>query len=101
MFSYCVRYAHDVFTMMLEQKKVEQKRIGGEDTKEEFQELKEIDTRRHILHEAMIGSVNTVMREFNKQGKNDAWMREISSEGRAGYARFALLTFYQIYSKVK
>ena len=101
MLSYCRRYAHDVFEMLYEQKVVEDMRIKGEDTQEAFQELKELDERRHRLHDAMIDSVNLVSRKLAEKGKDIEWIREIKNNGRAGYATFALLTFYKMYSRIE
>jgi hypothetical protein len=98
--SYCVRYAQDVFNMMYEQMKLAELREKGEDSKEMYDELKIIDLNRHNLHEAMIDSVNLMSRQLAKKGKDNEWMREVVIEGRAGYARFAMLTFYNIYSNM-
>jgi hypothetical protein len=98
--TYCIRYAHDVFNMMYEQKKLEEFREKNEDTKEMYDELRIIDKNRHTLHEAMMDSVNLLSRQLAKQEKDIEWMREVSSGGRASYAKFAILTFYNIYSKI-
>jgi hypothetical protein len=46
----------------------------------------------------MISSVNLVSRELAKRGEDIEWMREVTAGGRASYAKFALLTFYKLYS---
>ena len=97
---YCIRYAHDVFNMMYEQKKLEEFREKGEDTKEMYEELKIIDSNRHNLHEAMMDAVNLVSRELAKRSKDNEWMRDVVSGGRASYATFAILTFYNLYSTI-
>ena len=99
--NYCNRYAHDVFNMMHEQKVIEEMREKGEDTKEIYAELVVIDKNRHNLHEAMMDSVNLVSRELAKRNKDNEWMRDLVAGGRAAYARFALLTFYNLYCTMK
>lgn len=101
MFKYVNRYAHDVYEMLLQQMELSEKREKNEDTKEDFEELKRTDERRHNLHEALMSSIDLVSRELGKRGKNNEWMREFVHEGRAGYARFALLTFYRLHVKMK
>lgn len=101
MFTYVTRYAHDIYSMMLEQRELSDKRERGENTLEDAQELARTDERRHNLHEALIDSVNLLSRELAKRDKDNSWMNEVVSNGRAGYARFALLTFYRIHVKVK
>ncbi len=98
--TYCVRYAHDVFNMMYEQRKLEELRDAHEDTPEMYEELQTIDKNRHNLHEAMMDSVNLVSRELAKREIDIEWMREVSSGGRASYAKFAMLTFYKLYSTI-
>lgn len=100
MITYCDRYAHDVFTMIYEQRLLSEMKEKGEDTQEMHDELKIIDTNRHHLHEAMMISVNTLSRELAKREKDIEWMREVSSGGRASYAKFAMLTFYKKHSKI-
>ncbi len=100
MITYCERYSHDVFNMMYEQRLLGEMREKGEDTQEMYDELKVIDTNRHNLHEAMMVSVNVVSRELAKREKDIEWMREVSSGGRASYAKFAMLTFYSKYSRM-
>lgn len=101
MFKYVNRYAHDVYSMMLEQMELSDKRKKGEDTPEDAQALIETDLRRHNLHEALMDSINLLSRELAKKEKNIEWMRDFSNEGRAGYARFALLTFYRLHVNIK
>jgi hypothetical protein len=101
MFKYVNRYAHDVYSMMIEQMELSEKREKGEDTPEEARALAETDERRHHLHEALMDSVNLLSRELGKKGKDNEWMREFVNEGRAGYARFALLTFYRLHVTIK
>lgn len=101
MFKYVNRYAHDVFSMMIEQMELSEKRERGEDTPEEAAELKRTDERRHNLHEALMDSINLLSRELAKRDKDNEWMHEFAHDGRAGYARFALLTFYKLHVSVK
>jgi hypothetical protein len=101
MVDYCYRYSHDVFTMLREQKRLEELRKKGLDSREDYLEVREMDEKRHRLHEAMIQSVNSLSLELSKQGRDNTWMEEIVSNGRAGYAQFALLTFYKNYVRVK
>lgn len=96
--TYCIRYAYDVFNMMYEQRKLEEFREVKEDTAEMYEELQIIDKNRHNLHEAMMDSVNLLSRELAKREIDIEWMREVSSGGRASYAKFAMLTFYKLYS---
>ena len=98
---YCTRYAHDVFNMMYEQSRLSELREKDEDTEEARAELKVLDTNRHNLHEAMMDSVNLMSRQLAKKEKDNEWMRELVAGGRAGYATFAMLTFYNIYSTIK
>lgn len=72
-------------------------RTAGDDIQEAFAELKYIDQARHRLHSAMIDSVNILSRNMDEQGKDIEWVREVSTQGRAGYATFAMLTFYHSY----
>lgn len=97
MFSYANRYAHDVYSMMIEQIELSEKRERGEDTPEDAQELAETDKRRHNLHEALIDSVNLISRELAKREKDNEWVRELVNGGRSAYGRFALLTFYKLH----
>lgn len=101
MFGYINRYAHDVYSMMIEQIELSDKRERGEDTNDDFQELKHTDERRHQLHDALIDSINLLSRELAKAGKDNEWMHDFVHEGRAGYARFALLTFYKLHVTMK
>ncbi len=106
MISYCYRYAHDVFNMLYEQKIIEEMREKGEDTKEAYEEMVVIDANRHLLHNALMDSINLVSRELAKKNKDNSWLREIIGNkqweyARAEYATFALLTFYKLYSRVK
>lgn len=101
MFTYVNRYAHDVYSMMIEQMELSEKRENGEDSPEDFQALKETDERRHHLHNALMDSINLLSRELAKREKDNEWMRDFAHEGRAGYARFALLTFYKLYVNIK
>ena len=100
MISYCNRHAHDVFNMMYEQKLLQEMRARGEDTQEAYEELKIIDTKRHNLHNAMIDSVNLLSRELTKKDKDISWMNDIVANSRAGYANFALLTFYSLHGRL-
>lgn len=100
MFKYVNRYAHDVYSMMIEQMELSEKRERGDDDREDAQELAETDKRRHNLHEALMDSINLLSRELAKKEKDNGWMNEFSHEGRAGYARFALLTFYRLHVKI-
>jgi hypothetical protein len=63
-----------------------------------YEELRVLDRNRKNLHDAMISSVNLVSRELAKRGEDIEWMREVTAGGRASYAKFALLTFYKLYS---
>lgn len=101
MFKYVNRYAHDVYSMMIEQMELSEKREQGEDTPDDARALAETDTRRHNLHEALMDSINLLSRELAKKEKDNEWMHEFVHEGRAGYARFALLTFYQLHVTMK
>lgn len=100
MIRYCTRYAHDVFNMLYEQAKLEELRTQGEDTLEMYKEMRVIDQNRHNLHEATMDSVNKMSRELAKKEKDIEWMREVISGGRASYGKFAMLTFYYIYSRI-
>lgn len=100
MITYCKRYAHDIFNMMHEQALLADLREKGEDTPEMYQELQVIDHNRHNLHEAMMDSVNLMSRELAKRNEDIEWMREVVAGGRASYAKFAILTFYKIYSNI-
>lgn len=105
MIVYCNRYAHDVFTMLYEQKVVEEMRKKGEDTQEAFEELKVIDQKRHLLHNAVMDAINLVSRELGKRGKDNSWLLSITGgkkweSCRAEYMTFALLTYYRIHSKM-
>ncbi len=101
MFSYINRYAHDVYSMMIEQIELSEKKEKGIDTREDSQALAETDERRHNLHEALMDSINLLSRELGKKEKDNTWMHEFSHSGRGGYATFALLTFYRLHVKVK
>ncbi len=95
---YCIRYSHDVFNMLYEQATLEELRARGDDTPEMYEEVRRIDQNRHNLHEATMASINKMSRELAKKEKDIEWMREVVSGGRASYAKFAMLTFYNIYS---
>jgi hypothetical protein len=84
--------------MMYEQSKLAEFREQGLDTEEMYEELRVLDRNRKNLHNAMISSVNLVSRELAKRGEDIEWMREVTAGGRASYAKFALLTFYKLYS---
>lgn len=101
MIKQCQAYAHDVFSMMYEQKIIEEMRNRGENTREAMLELGEIDKIRHHSHESLIDSINILSRAFAKNGKDNSWMSEVVSGGRATYAVFALLTFYKMGVSVK
>lgn len=101
MFGYVNRYAHDVYSMMVEQMELAEKREQGTDTREDAKELAEIDERRHHLHNALMDSINLLSRELGKRNLNNEWMHDFAHDGRAGYARFALLTFYRLNVKLK
>lgn len=100
MFTYVNRYAHDVYSMIIEQMELAEKREKGEDTQEDTKMLAETDERRHHLHNALIDSINLLSRELGKRGLDNEWMHDFAHEGRAGYARFALLTFYRLHVKM-
>jgi hypothetical protein len=101
MTTYCTRYAHDVFSMMSEQNKLSIAREENKDTPEMYEELRVIDRNRHNLHEAMIASVILVSRELAKRKLDNEWMRDIVASGRAGYATFAMLTFFNLHATIK
>lgn len=97
----CQAYAHDVFSMMYEQKIIEEMRARNEDTREAMLELGEIDKIRHNSHESLMDSINILSRNLVKNGKDNSWMNEVVSGGRATYAAFALLTFYKMSVSLK
>lgn len=99
--TYVHRYAHDVYSMMLEQIALAKKREQGENTREDAELLAQTDERRHHLHNALMDSINLMSRELNKKGKDIEWMRPLVENGRAGYATFALLTFYRLHVTIK
>lgn len=101
MIKQCQAYAHDVFSMMYEQKIIEEMRTRGENTREAMLELGEIDKIRHNSHESLMDSINILSRALAKNGKDNSWMNEVVSGGRATYAVFALLTFYKMGVNVK
>ena len=100
MFTYVNRYAHDVYSMMVEQIELSEKRADNNDTPEDYEALRETDLKRHNLHEALIDSINILSKELNRQEKDAEWMRELVSGGRPAYTRFALLTFYRLHVKL-
>ncbi|TXI12243.1 MAG: hypothetical protein E6Q68_04125 [Polynucleobacter sp.] len=87
--------------MMLEQIALAKKREQGENTREDAELLAQTDERRHHLHNALMDSINLMSRELNKKGKDIEWMRPLVENGRAGYATFALLTFYRLHVTIK
>ena len=92
----CKAYSHDVFSMMHEQRVIEEMRSRGENLEETMAELRHIDQIRHNSHESLMDSINILSRTLAKVDKDISWMREVSSGGRASYATFALLTFYSL-----
>ncbi len=98
---YVHRYAHDVYSMMIEQIELSEKREKGEDTQEDAEAIHETDERRHNLHNALIDSINALSRELVKKEKDAEWMRELQQGGRPAYAKFALLTFYKLHVTMK
>ncbi|MFA6608757.1 MAG: hypothetical protein WCT07_02505 [Candidatus Paceibacterota bacterium] len=101
MIKQCKSYAHDVFSMMNEQKIIEEMKSKGEDLEEAMAELRNIDELRHNSHESLMDSINILSRNLAKEEKDISWMREVSSGGRATYAIFALLTFYSLSVSIK
>ncbi|MEI6810767.1 MAG: DUF3232 domain-containing protein [Candidatus Nomurabacteria bacterium] len=97
----CQEYSHDVFNMMYEQKTIEEMRARNEDTQEAMIELSAIDKTRHYSHNSLMDSINILSRSLAKAEKDNSWMLEVSSGGRATYAIFALLTFYKLSVSVK
>lgn len=101
MIKYCTKYAHDVFNMIREQKKVEELRKKGEVDRTVMEELVAIDHARRRLHEATTDSINLLSRELGKRELDNEWVRPLVEGGRAAYGTFALLTFYKIYSTME
>ena len=99
--TYIDRYAHDVYSMMIEQLELSEKRTRGEDTREDAENLAQTDERRHHLHNALMDAINLTSRELSKRNKDIEWMRPLVENGRAGYATFALLTFYRLHVNIK
>lgn len=95
-FEYCTKYAHDVFAMEQQLLEDEDKRMSGNYSEEDFQNIKEIDERRHRLHTALNDSINILIRNMiakNVIESDEPWAHEVTSNGRASRAHFALLTF--------
>jgi hypothetical protein len=80
MLGYFYRYTKDV---------CEQESLIRQDLHENLEEIREKDTARTALHDAMIDSVKIFARNLQKKGKDASWLDMIDKKGRAGYANLA------------
>ena len=81
MMEHCCRYAQDVWEM-------QEMIVRGEISSEAYQEK---DAARTVLHNATMDSINIFSRNLVKNGGDNSWMHDVVPNGRAGYARLAIL----------
>ena len=56
---------------------------------------KQIEEVRSTTHDTTINEINILSRVLKNQGKDNTWLKLIAASGRAGYAKFAILTAFQ------
>jgi hypothetical protein len=56
---------------------------------------KQIEVVKTSCHDATISSVNILSRALHKAGKDNTWVKDMALQGRAMYAKFALLIAFE------
>lgn len=94
MMNYAVRYAEDVWSMHLFIS------TGQLDTEKGAKAFSEMDDARTRLHNTLVDSIAILSRNLAKEGVNNEWVRELTSNGtqleRASCGRFALQLVFDL-----
>ena len=62
--------------------------IGSED-------LNDAEDARKRIHDATIDAINALSRQLKKAGKNNAWIFNLTTQGRPAYGKFATLIAFE------
>lgn len=84
----CLRYAETVCQF-------EQIVLSGQEANENG-ERQRIEGLRSSVHDATIGSINSLSRLLKARGKDNSWIRAVSSQSRASYGKFAILLAFEV-----
>jgi hypothetical protein len=56
----------------------------------------EIERVRSTIHDSTIDTINILSRTLGKYGKNNEWISNMRSVGRAAYGKFAILIAFEV-----
>lgn len=57
---------------------------------------KEIEALRSAVHDSTISAINLLSRNMKKVERDNSWIADLSSGGRAAYGKFAILIAFEV-----